>query len=91
MLNNGIGTYKVIKAAIKKGLENHNLFICSGLWGSLDTLWSIKIFAETISKCYKNQIEIIIVRPFNIYGVGQNSAYGYVIHNFAERIRKKTN
>lgn len=90
LLNNGIGTYKVIKAAIKKGVRKIIIFSSAAVYGDpLTPYGASKIFAETISKCYKNQIEIIIVRPFNIYGVGQNSAYGYVIHNFAERIRKK--
>jgi nucleoside-diphosphate-sugar epimerase len=44
--------------------------------------------AETITKSYQDKIEMIIVRPFNIYGLGQNPAYGYAIHNFAKGIRR---
>lgn len=89
LLNNGIGTYKVIMAAIKKKVKKIIIFSSAAVYGDpLTPYGASKIFAETISRCYKDQIEIVIVRPFNIYGKGQNSAYGYVIHNFAEGIRK---
>jgi UDP-glucose 4-epimerase len=88
LLNNGIGTYKVIKSAIKKRVKKIIIFSSAAVYGDpLTPYGASKIFAETIAKSYKDQIEIVIVRPFNIYGKGQNPAYGYVIHNFANGIK----
>lgn len=88
LLNNGIGTFRVIKAAIKNKVKKIIIFSSAAVYGNpLTPYGASKVFAETIAKSYKNQIEIIIVRPFNIYGVGQNPAYGYVIHNFAKAIK----
>ena len=48
-----------------------------------------KKWGETVAEVYKDKIEIVTVRPFNIYGVGQNPNYGYVIHNFINGIKEK--
>ena len=88
LVNNGLGTYKVIKASIKNKVKRIIIFSSAAVYGDpLTPYGASKIFAETIAKSYKDKIEIIIVRPFNIYGKGQNPAYGYVIHNFANGIK----
>ena len=90
LLNNGIGTLKVIKSAIADGVRKIIIFSSAAVYGDpLTPYGASKILAETIAKSYKDQIEVIIVRPFNIYGNGQNLAYGYVIHNFADGIKNK--
>lgn len=89
-INNGIGTFKVINAAIKNKVDKIIIFSSAAVYGDpLTPYGASKIFAEAIAKSYKDKIEIIIVRPFNIYGNGQNPAYGYVIHNFANGIKNK--
>lgn len=89
-INNGIGTFKVINAAIKNKVDKIIIFSSAAVYGDpLTPYGASKIFAETIAKCYKNKIKIIIVRPFNIYGSGQNPSYGYVIHNFAMGMKKR--
>ena len=37
---------------------------------------------------YKNRMNIVIVRPENIYGTGQKEENGYVIHNFIKAVKK---
>jgi len=43
--------------------------------------------SEKILDLYKDEISITIVRPENIYGNGQKSSYGYVIHNFIDAVK----
>lgn len=89
LLNNGIGTFKVIEAAIKNKVKKIIVFSSAAVYGNpLTPYGASKIMAETITKSYQDKIEMIIVRPFNIYGLGQNPAYGYAIHNFAKGIRR---
>lgn len=90
LVNNGLGTYKVIKASIKNKVKRIIIFSSAAVYGDpLTPYGASKIFAETIARSYNDQIEVIIIRPFNIYGVGQNPSYGYVIHNFANSIKTK--
>lgn len=90
LVNNGLGTYKVINASIKNKVKRIIIFSSAAVYGDpLTPYGASKIFAETIARSYNDQIEVIIIRPFNIYGVGQNPSYGYVIHNFANSIKTK--
>lgn len=90
LLNNGIGTYRVIKGAINNKVKKIIIFSSAAVYGEpLTPYGASKVFAETIAKSYKDKIEIVIIRPFNIYGLGQNPAYGYVINNFSKGISEK--
>jgi UDP-glucose 4-epimerase len=87
LINNGLGTYKVIKCAIKNKVKRIIVFSSAAVYGSpLTPYGASKMWAEAAARSYSDQIEIIIVRPFNIYGKGQNPIYGYVINNFSKGI-----
>lgn len=86
--NNGIGTFNVINAAINNDVKRVILFSSAAVYGNpLTPYGASKLFAEDVAKLYKDKIDTIILRPFNIYGKGQNSAYDYVIHNFFKGIK----
>ncbi|QQG42225.1 MAG: NAD-dependent epimerase/dehydratase family protein [Candidatus Woesebacteria bacterium] len=88
--NNGIGTFKVIEAAIKNKVKRIVIFSSAAVYGKpLTPYGTSKVFAEAIATSYKGKIETIVLRPFNIYGKGQNPAYGYAIHNFYKGIKKE--
>lgn len=88
--NNGIGTFKVIDAAIKNKVKRIIIFSSAAVYGKpLTPYGTSKVFAEAIADSYKDQIEIVVLRPFNIYGKGQNPAYGYAVHNFYRGIKNK--
>lgn len=88
--NNGIGTFKVIAASIKNKVKRIIIFSSAAVYGKpLTPYGASKIFAEAIATSYKDQIETVVLRPFNIYGKGQNPAYGYAIHNFYRGIKNK--
>jgi len=90
LVNNGLGTYRVVDAAIKNKVKRIIAFSSAAVYGKpLTPYGASKLWAETILNMYRDQTEVVIVRPFNIYGVGQNPAYGYAIHNFSEGIREK--
>lgn len=89
-MNNGIGTFKVIDAAIQNKVKRIIVFSSAAVYGKpLTPYGTSKVFAEAIATSYKDQIETIVLRPFNIYGKGQNPAYGYAVHNFYKGIKNK--
>jgi UDP-glucose 4-epimerase len=89
LVNNGLGTFRVVDAALKNKVKRIIAFSSAAVYGKpLTPYGASKLWAETILNVYKDRIEVVIVRPFNIYGVGQNPAYGYAIHNFSEGINK---
>lgn len=89
LVNNGLGTYKVIKSAIKNKVKRIILFSSAAVYGiPLTPYGASKMWAEAAVRSYSDQIETVIVRPFNIYGKGQNPVYGYVINNFTKGIKK---
>ncbi|MCX6706187.1 MAG: NAD-dependent epimerase/dehydratase family protein [Candidatus Woesebacteria bacterium] len=90
LMNNGLGTYRVIKACVVSGVKRIIIFSSAAVYGKpLTPYGASKLWGEIISKTYEDKIEVIIVRPFNIYGMGQNTNYGYVIHNFFKGIKNK--
>lgn len=87
-MNNGIGTFKVIDAAIQNKVKKIIIFSSAAVYGKpLTPYGTSKVFAEAIATSYKDRIETIVLRPFNIYGKGQNPAYGYAVHNFYKGIK----
>ena len=89
LINNGLGTYKVIKCAIKNKVKRIIVFSSAAVYGNPLTPYGVsKMWAEAATKVYSDQIETVIVRPFNIYGKGQNPVYGYVINNFSKGIKE---
>lgn len=87
---NGLGTLNVVLAGIKNKVGRIILTSSAAVYGEpLNPYGASKKWAETVAETYRDKIETVIIRPFNIYGEGQNPAYGYAIHNFAKSIKEK--
>lgn len=81
--NNALGTLKVFESAKLNGVKKLVFFSSAAVKARPFTPYAIsKQTAENILNLHKTEMEIIIVRPENIYGPGQKANYGYVIHNF---------
>ena len=86
--NNTLGTASVLKSAIKAGVKKLIFFSSAAVKAKPLTPYAIsKINAENIVNLYKDELDVVIVRPENIYGPGQKEAYGYVIHNFIKAVK----
>lgn len=86
--NNSLGTLRVVQSAVKSGVSKMIFFSSAAVKAEPRTPYAVsKIAAEQILSLYKNKINTVIVRPENIYGIGQKQSYGYVIHNFIESIK----
>ena len=86
--NNALGTLSVVRCAIKSRVKKIIFFSSAAVKAKPLTPYAVsKISAEEIIKLYSDQIDSIIVRPENIYGLGQKANYGYVIHNFINSIK----
>lgn len=87
---NGTGTLNVLLSAIKNKVKRIVITSSAAIYGEpLSPYGASKRWAEEVAHTYKNQIETFVIRPFNIYGKGQNPAYGYAIHSFAKGIKEK--
>lgn len=86
--NNTQGTATVLDTAIKAGVGKIIFFSSAAAKAKPLTPYAVsKINAEKILLLYKDKINVVIVRPENIYGPGQKEAYGYVIHNFIKAVK----
>jgi nucleoside-diphosphate-sugar epimerase len=92
MRNNTLGTLSAINCAIKAGVKKLIFFSSAAVKAKPLTPYAVsKISAEEIVKLYSDKINTIIVRPENIYGLGQRANYGYVIHNFIKAVKNGEN
>jgi UDP-glucose 4-epimerase len=92
MRNNALGTLSVINCAIKAGVKKVIFFSSAAVKAKPLTPYAVsKISAEEIVKLYSNKINIVVVRPENIYGLGQKANYGYVIHSFIKAVKNGEN
>lgn len=88
--NNSIGTLSVVKSSIKAGVKKIIFFSSAAVKAKPLTPYAVsKIAAENILKLFKKDLDIVVLRPENIYGAGQRDAYGYVIHNFIKATKHK--
>jgi UDP-glucose 4-epimerase len=86
--NNSLGTLSVITTAISAKVKKVILFSSAAVKAKPFTPYAVsKISAEQIAKLYSDKINTIIVRPENIYGLGQKESYGYVFHSFIKAIK----
>jgi UDP-glucose 4-epimerase len=82
----------VITCSIKSGVKKLIYFSSAAVKAKPLTPYALsKVAGENFVKLYAKDIKTIIVRPENIYGSGQNQAYGYVIHNFTKCIKDGRN
>lgn len=87
--NNGLGTLSVVKNSIKAGVGRFIFFSSAAVNVKPITPYAVsKMCAENILKLYEKDLSIVVIRPENIYGIGQKASYGYVIHNFINAIKR---
>lgn len=87
-LVNYTGTRKVLAAGRKNKIKKF-IFLSSAAVYSRDiTPYGLsKRKAEHACREYSKYFDVIIMRPFNLYGKGQNRGYNYAIHNFIRNIK----
>ncbi len=104
---NVIGTLNVLKAAADNGVKRVVLASSSATYGSMvspgkedmpiyghDNMYATtKLFDEYLGRYYtiRNELEVISLRLFNTYGIGENSKglYSSVISKFLEAVLHK--
>lgn len=92
MENNSLGTLNVINAGIAQGVKKIIVFSSAAVKAKPYTPYAVsKMSAEAVTKLYSDKIDTVIVRPENIYGLGQKSNYGYVIHSFIDAVKSGRN
>jgi UDP-glucose 4-epimerase len=85
--NNSLGTLNVITEALTAGVKKIIFFSSAAVLAKPFTPYAVsKLAAEEIVKLYSDKINCVIVRPENIYGLGQKEDYGYVIHSFIKAV-----
>ena len=85
-MNNGIGTFKVIDAAIRNKVKRIIFFSSAAVYGKpLTPYGASKVFEEAIATSYKDRIETVVLRPFNIYGPGMKPNDYRVIPTFVSK------
>lgn len=88
---NTLGTLNTLLTSIGNNVRRFIFTSSAAVYGDIQTPYSAsKKSAEEIVNLYNDKIETVIIRPFNIYGLGQNPSYGYAIHNFIKGITKKS-
>ena len=86
--DNSLGTLSVVQNSIKAGVKKIIYFSSAAVKAKPLTPYALsKIAGENFIKLYSKQIKTVIVRPENIYGLGQKANYGYVIHNFIKAVK----
>ena len=89
LITNGLGTFKVLEAAEKNKVNRVILLSSAAIYAKPLTPYGLsKRFAEEACQMYNN-LETVILRPFNAYGKSQNLTYNYAIHNFIRDIKNK--
>lgn len=87
--NNIEGTLNVITASIRAGVKKIIYASSSACLEPTSSIYALtKYTPELLLKHYKDQIETISLRFFNIYGKGSNPIYGRVIDEFIRGIRE---
>lgn len=87
-ITNVIGSRNVLASAVKHRVKRLIYLSSAAIYSEKPTPYGIsKINAEEICNKFREKIDILILRPFNLYGPGQNPAYGYAIHRFVKQIK----
>lgn len=87
MENNALGTLSVIRNSMNAGVKKIILFSSAAVKAKPLTPYGVsKKCAEDIAKLYKDKVNIIVLRPENIYGPGQREACAYAVHNFIKAV-----
>ena len=88
--NNIQGTMQVIDVALKTGVKKIVYASSSACSEPTSSIYAItKLVPELLLNHYKDRLEVISLRFFNVYGKGSNPAYGRVIDSFVAGIKSK--
>lgn len=87
--NNIEGTMCVVGAAIKAGVGKIIYASSSASSQPTSSIYALtKYVPELILDCFKDEIDTVSLRFFNIYGKGSNPVYGRVIDNFIKGTKR---
>jgi len=87
--NNTYLTFDLAKKAVDAGVKRFVFASSSSVYGDpLSPYGASKLAAEEFISVYKDVMEVISLRFFNIYGKGQNKEYAGVITKFMEALDK---
>lgn len=87
-INNAYFTLRLIDRAVKAGVKKFIFSSSSSVYGDpLSPYGASKSAAEKALDCYRGQIELSILRFFNVYGPGQGEKYPNVITHFARALQ----
>lgn len=88
--NNIYGTMLVIQAAIKAGVKKIVYASSSASSEPTSSVYAFTKYApELLLEHYKDQIDVVSLRFFNVYGKGSNPAYGRAIDAFIDGVKNK--
>lgn len=83
--NNVMETLHLVRTAIVAGVKRIIFTSSAAVYGNpLTPYGASKLSAESALECYKDKIEIVVLRLFNVYGEGQNESYAGVINKFKQ-------
>jgi UDP-glucose 4-epimerase len=85
---NVFGTYTVLTAAKNMHVKRVIYLSSAAVYADPLTPYGMsKKLGEELCKMFRDAMDITILRPFNLYGPGQNDAYNYVIHTFVKQLK----
>lgn len=88
--NNVLGTATVIEAALKTGVKKIVYASSSASSEPTSSVYAFTKYApELLLEHYKDQIEVVSLRFFNVYGKGSNPAYGRAIDAFIDGVKNR--
>lgn len=88
--NNIMGTQKVIEASVDAGVKKIIYASSAACLESASSIYAFSKYApELLLYYYKNKIDTLSLRFFNIYGKGSNPVYGRAIDEFIKGIKEK--
>ncbi len=86
---NVFGTYTVLTAAKNMQVKRVIYLSSAAVYANTLTPYGLsKKLGEELCRMFRDSMDITILRPFNLYGPGQNDAYNYVIHTFVKQLKK---
>ncbi|RLE63642.1 MAG: hypothetical protein DRJ38_07015 [Thermoprotei archaeon] len=102
--NNVLGTVSLLKSAVDAGVKKVVYISSAAVYGNpkylpidekhplepISPYGATKLAGEFLVKAFYEtyRLKYVILRPFNIYGPGQNPAYAGVISKFIERVSR---
>lgn len=87
--NNAYLTADLVNKAAKQGVKKFIFASSSSVYADpLSPYGASKLAAEKFLSVYKNDIDLVMLRFFNVYGEGQNREYSGVITQFMDALKK---